>query len=64
MHVSDIEAATPGQLAPILLAALQRLGALGREGAAELAALVDDDDDTFAEAAEWIADVAAGTLGN
>ncbi|WP_278983709.1 hypothetical protein [Sphingobium yanoikuyae] len=62
MSNSNIEAATPEQLAPILLAALQRLGQLGREGALALARLVDDSDTDFDEAAEWIGDIAAGAL--
>lgn len=62
MTQSDIDTATPQQLAPILHAALQRLGQLGREGAMALATLVGDDDADFDEAASWIADVAAGGL--
>ena len=62
MTQSDIDTATPQQLAPILHAALQRLGQLGREGAIALATLVEDDDADFDEAASWIADVAAGGL--
>lgn len=62
MNISDIDTATPEQLAPILLGALQRLGQLGRAGAVALAALVDDGDADFDEAASWIEDVAAGNL--
>lgn len=62
MNVSPISVSTPAELAPILLSALQRLGELGREGAVMLARLVDDDDADFDEAAEWIADIAAGSF--
>lgn len=60
MNISSLATATPGELAPILLAGLQRLGQLGREGAVALAHLVDDADADFDEAAEWIADIAGG----
>ena len=36
MQTSQIGTATPEQLAPLLLAALQRLGQLGRNGAIAL----------------------------
>lgn len=62
MNASDIGTAAADQLAPVLLAALQRLGELGREGAVALARLVEDDDADFDEAAEWIADIASGGL--
>jgi len=62
MNVSDISNATPDELAPILLAALHRLGEHGRTGAAALARLVEDDDADFDESAEWIADIAGGGL--
>ncbi len=62
MSTSDIDTATPEQLAPVLYAAIQRLGQLGRDGAVALAALVEDDDADFDEAAEWIGDIAAGGL--
>lgn len=62
MSRSHIETATPEELAPILLAALQRLGQHGREGARALARLVDDGEPDFDEAAEWIGDIAAGAL--
>ncbi len=52
MQTSRIDTATPDELAPVLLSALQRLGQLGREGALALAHLVDDDDADFDEASE------------
>jgi hypothetical protein len=62
MTTSDIDTATPEQLAPVLYAAIQRLGQLGRTGAVALAALVDEDDADFEEAASWLSDIAAGDL--
>lgn len=62
MKISDIDTATPEQLAPVLLAALQRLGQLGRNGAIALAALVDDANADFDEASGWIEEVAAGNV--
>lgn len=62
MPISNIETATPEELAPILLAALQRLGQHGRQGAIALARLVDDGDADFDEAAEWIGDISAGGI--
>lgn len=62
MNIDDIDTATPEQLAPVLYAALQRLGQLGRTGGVALAALVDDEDADFEEAASWVNDVAAGDL--
>lgn len=62
MQTSRIDAATPEQLAPLLLAALQRLGQLGRNGAIALAREIEPDDGDFEEAAAWIADIAAGGL--
>ena len=62
MKPSALETATPDKLAPILLAALQRLGRLGREGALALARLIPDGDDDVEEAAEWIADIAHSRL--
>lgn len=62
MHTSRIETASPDELAPVLLTALQRLGQLGREGAVALSRLVADDDADFDEASEWIEDIAAGGL--
>jgi len=62
MRNTPIETATPEDLAPVLLSALQRLGQLGRDGAVALTRLVADDDADFDEAAEWIADIAAGGL--
>lgn len=62
MKIGNLPTATPEALAPVLLAAIQRLGQLGRTGAVALAALVDDGDGDFDEAAEWIADIAAGKL--
>lgn len=56
MRTSQIDTATPDELAPTLLIALQRLGQLGREGAMALARQVEDDDADFDEAAEWIAE--------
>lgn len=60
MTISDIDTASADELAPVLLASLRRLGQLGREGALAFAALVDDEDADFDEAAEWIGDIAAG----
>ena len=62
MTISDIDTATPEQLAPLLYAAIQRLGQLGRTGAVAFAALVDDEDAEFEEGASWVGDVAAGDL--
>jgi hypothetical protein len=62
MQNTPIETATPEDLAPVLLSALQRRGQLGREGAVALSRLVADDDANFDEAAEWNSDVAAGGL--
>ena len=62
MKTDDIDTATPEQLAPVLYAALQRLGQLGRRGAVALAALVDEEDADFEEAASWVGDIAAGAL--
>lgn len=60
MKIDDIDTASPAALAPVLLACLQRLGQLGRNGAIALARLVDDGDADFDEAAEWIGDIANG----
>jgi len=62
MTTDDIDNATPEQLAPVLYAAIQRLGQLGREGAVAVAPLVADDDADFDEGASWIEDIAAGGL--
>ena len=62
MKFTDLSTDGPEQLAPALLAALQRLGEIGREGAVALARLVADDDGEFDEAADWIADIASGSL--
>lgn len=62
MNTSDIDTATPEQLAPVLHTAIQRLGQLGRTGAVALGALVDEDDADFEEGASWICDIAAGDL--
>ncbi|MBO9579514.1 MAG: hypothetical protein J7498_01325 [Sphingobium sp.] len=62
MQIADLDTATPEQLAPILHAGLKRLGQLGREAAIALAALVEDDDADFDEAATWVEEVAAGAL--
>ncbi|MCC4232603.1 hypothetical protein LL253_07855 [Sphingobium soli] len=62
MNFTDLSTAGPEQPAPALLAALQRLGELGRDGAVALARLVADDDGAFDEAADWIADIASGGL--
>ncbi|GLT01025.1 hypothetical protein GCM10007897_24160 [Sphingobium jiangsuense] len=64
MTISDIDSATPAELAPVLHAALQRLGQLGRTGAVALEALVEDSDADFDEAAGWIEEIAAGNLGD
>lgn len=60
MKLNEIENADPEDLAPFLLAALQRLGQLGREGAVALARLVVDDDADLDEAGEWISDIIDG----
>lgn len=62
MTIPNIDTASPEELAPILHAAIQRLGQLGRTGALALAALVEDDDADFDEAAGWLADIASGGL--
>ena len=62
MKTDDIDTETPEQLAPVLFAALQRLGQICRTGAVALAALVDDEDADFEEAASWVGDIAAGDL--
>jgi hypothetical protein len=62
MQTSQIDTATPDELAPVLLLALRRLGQLGRPGAITLARRLEDDDADFDEAAEWIADIASGGL--
>jgi hypothetical protein len=62
MMMSDLDTADPDRLAPVVLAAVQRLGQLGREGALALARLVENDDADFGEAAAWIADIASGGL--
>lgn len=64
MNIDEIGAADPDALAPAALAALQRLGQLGRAGAIALAKLVTDDDADFHEAASWIADITAGALSD
>ena len=60
MKIEDITMADDEALAPVLLTTLQRLGQLGRSGAAALARLVEDGDADFDEAAEWIAEIASG----
>ncbi|OJU10176.1 MAG: hypothetical protein BGN86_03790 [Caulobacterales bacterium 68-7] len=60
MKIEDIAMADDEALAPVLLTTLQRLGQLGRSGAAALARLVEDGDADFDEAAEWIAEIASG----
>lgn len=60
MTIPDLNTATAEQLAPVLCAAMQRLGQLGRTGAVALAKLLEDDDTDFDEAASWIGEVAAG----
>lgn len=62
MKLTEIETASPEDLAPFLLAALQRFGQLGREGAVALARLVADDDADLDEAGEWISDIIEGGL--
>ncbi len=62
MRTSQIDTATPDELALVLLLALQRLGQLGRTGAIALARRIEDDDADFDEAAEWIADIVSGGL--
>lgn len=62
MKIDDIALADAEALAPVLLAAIQRLGQLGRSGAVALARQVEDGDADFDEAAGWIEEIAAGTL--
>jgi len=62
MTTSDIDTATAEQLAPVLYAAIQRLGQLGRTGAVALAAFVEGEDADFEEGGAWIGDIAAGRL--
>ncbi len=62
MKLTGIEDATPDALAPVLLAAMQRLGQLGRHGAVALARIRDDGDVDFDEAAGWLADITAGGI--
>lgn len=62
MTMHNIDMAPADELAPILLAAIRRLGELGRTGAVALASLIEDGDADFDEAAQWIADIAAGDL--
>ena len=57
---SDIDIATPEQLAPVLHAAIQRLGQLGRTGSLALAALVDSEDDDYNHGSFWIDSIAEG----
>lgn len=64
MKAEDIDMAGAAALAPVLLACLQRLGQLGRSGALALAQIVEDGDFDFDEAAEWIAEIAAGKLND
>lgn len=65
MNIDEVGAANPDTLAPATLAALQRLGQLGRDGAIALAKLVTDDDDAFFhKAASWIADITSGALSD
>jgi hypothetical protein len=62
MQLPNTDNMSPDELAPLLLACLQRLGQLGREGATALAAQVDDGDADFDEAADWVSDISAGTF--
>ncbi len=62
MPIPNLDAADADTLAPIALAAIQRLGQLGRAGALALARLVADGDADFDEAASWITDIASGAL--
>ena len=64
MKITDIDTAGPDALAPVLHAALKRLGELGREGAVALKRLVDDGDADFDEAAAWVADIADGKVAD
>ncbi|PKP89717.1 MAG: hypothetical protein CVT77_17125 [Alphaproteobacteria bacterium HGW-Alphaproteobacteria-16] len=64
MNIDDIQRTEPDALAPVLLAALQRLGQLGRDGAVALGRLVKDDDADFDEAAGWIESIADGELSD
>lgn len=64
MNITEVGAADPDTLAPVTLAALQRLGQLGRDGAIALAKLVTDDDADFHEAASWIADITSGSFSD
>src|SRR3546814_17891619 len=60
MQTSQIDTATPDELAPVLLLALGRLGQLGRPGAIPLARRLEDDDADIDEAAKWIAELTPG----
>ncbi len=62
MKIETIESADPETLAPLLLAALQRLGQHGRPGAIALSQLVADDDGEFDEGASWISSIAQGEI--
>ena len=62
MKIDDLSTASADALAPVLLAAMQRLGELGRPGAEALARALEDDDGYFDEAADWIADIARGGI--
>ncbi len=62
MKIDDIALADGDALAPVLLAAIQRLGQLGRSGAVALARQIEDGDADFDEAAGWIEEIASGML--
>ena len=62
MITPNLETADADALAPVLLAAIQRFGQLGRIGAVALSRIVDDGDAHFDEGASWITEVAAGDL--
>lgn len=62
MAIPNIESANADELAPVLLAAIQRLGQLGRTGAVALARLIDDGDVDFDEASHWITEIWGGGL--
>ncbi len=62
MKLHDIETATPEALAPFLLAALKRLGQLGRDGAVALASIAEESDADLDEANEWLTEIVDGGL--
>src|SRR3546814_20943353 len=62
MQTSQIDTATPDELAPVLLLALGRLGQLGPPGAFTLERRLADGEPDLDEAAHCIADIPSGGL--